>query len=438
MAGNRVLRLAAAIAAALACAQAQAWTIDYSLGIGFEHSDNLGRRVLDPVSGSRISPFIDLSANQAGEDLSANIAGSLAYNRYTGDADFDPNFSANLGAELTWNWIPGRLLWTVEDFASQQPIDVFASDSPDNVQNANVFATGPTLLYRLSENLGGRTELRYVNSYAEETDAFNSDRFGLTTRLLRNLDPVTTISANAAVESVRLDTPTEAAPDFERYGVFGGWDRRGPRTTLHVDLGWNWVEPDGQDRRGGMLARATATLATSDISTFDAGLRRELSDAAADLGAGAPDVDALLQPQSTGGGGGVATLTGEVFELDRLDFGYTRAGQRLTFRAGGYWSRQRYEATDDLDQRNRGASATLDYATGQRSSVGVFAVANWQRFPNTGFDSREDEYGLRWRVSLQRQLEFTLEATHAERSGSDPLNAFDENRAYAGLVWRNR
>lgn len=438
MAGNRVLRLAAAITAALACAQAQAWTIDYSLGIGFEHSDNLGRRVLDPRAGNRISPFVDLSANRAGEDLGASIAGSLAYNRYTGDADFDPNFSTNLGAELTWNWIPGRLLWTVEDYASQQPIDVFASDAPDNVQNANVFSTGPTLLYRLTENVGGRTELRYVNSYAEQTEAFNSDRFGLTTRLLRNLDPVTTISGNASIEAVRLDAPTEAAPDFERFGVFGGWDRRGPHTTLHLDLGWNWAEPDGQDRRSGLLARASATLAPSEVSTFDASLRRELSDAAADLGAGAPDVEALLLPQSTRGAGGVATLGGEVFELERLDAGYTRTGQRLTFRAGGYWSRQRYDATDALDQRNRGASATLDYATGQRSSVGVFAVANWQRFPNAGFDSREDEYGLRWRVSLQRQLDFTLEATHAERRGSDPLNAFDEDRAYAGLVWRSR
>jgi hypothetical protein len=438
MRSTRTTRLAAALALALGGGQAHAWTIDYGIGVGFEHSDNLGRRVLDPRSGNRISPFIDLSAAQAGETLQANIAGSIAWNHYAGEADFDPNFSTNLGAELTWNWIPGRLLWTVEDYASQQPIDVFASDAPDNVQNANVFSTGPTLLYRLSENLGGRTELRYVNSYAEEADAFNSDRYGLTSRLLRNLDTVTTISVNVAVESVRLDEPTVAAPDFERYGVFGGWDRRGPHTTLHLDLGWNWVEPDGLDRRGGMLARASATLSPTDISTFDASLRRELSDAAADLAAGAPDVDALLLPQSTDGAGGVATLTGEVFALDRLDLGYTRTGARTTFRAGGYWSRQRYEATEALDQRNRGASATLDYALGQRSSIGAFTVLNWQRFPNTGFDSREEEYGLRWRVRVQRQLDFTFEATRAERVSSDPLNAYDEQRFYAGLVWRNR
>jgi hypothetical protein len=380
---------------------------------------------------------VDLSANQSGETLQAVIAGSLAYNRYTG-VDFDPNLSTNFGAELTWQLLPGRVLWTLEDFATEQPIDIFASGRPDNVQNANVFATGPVFLYRITENLGGRTELRYVNSYAEETEAFNSDRFALTTRMLRNLGPLSTLSGNASLEAVRLDNPTETAPDFNRIGVFAGYDRRGPNINWHVDLGWNRVDADGLERREGVLARATASFVLSEISTLEASLRRELSDAAADLGAGAPDVDALLAPRSGGRAGGVSTLGGEVFELDRLDLGFVRAGQRLTLRAGGYWSRQRYDAVDNLDQRNRGASATLDYTLGPRSSIGVFSILNWQAFPNTGFDSREDSWGLRYRVQLAPRLELSLEATRAGRDSSDPLNAFDEDRAYAGLVWRNR
>jgi hypothetical protein len=437
MGGINVTRLAAALAATLACGPAQAWVIDWSLGLGIEHSDNLGRRVVDPRSGNRISPYIDVSASQAGDALQATIAGSVAYNRYTG-VDFDSNFSTNFGAELTWALLPGRLLWTVEDYATQQPIDVFASGGPDNVQNANVFSTGPALLYRISDNLAGRTELRYVNSYAEETEAFNSDRYALTTRMLRNLDEVSTLSGNASVEAVRLDNPTGVAPDFDRFGVFAGYDRRGARTTFHVDAGWNWVDADGQPRRDGLLARANGTFALSDISTLEGSIRRELSDAAADLGAGAPDVDALLLPQSTGGAGGVSTLTGEVFELDRIDLAWQRAGQRLTLRTGGYWSRQRYDASEALDQRNRGFSATLDYALGQRSSVGVFSITNWQAFTNTGFDSREEEYGLRYRLRVQRQLEFNFEATRANRETSDVLNGYDEERFYAGLVWRNR
>jgi hypothetical protein len=437
MRGMNRTRLAAALAATLACGPAQAWVIDWGLGLGVEHSDNLGRRIDDPQTGNRISPYVEVSASQAGESLQATIAGSVAYNHYTG-ADFDPNFSANFGAELVWSLLPGRLLWTLENYATQQPIDVFASARPDNVQNANVFATGPALLYRISENLAGRTELRYVNSYAEETEEFNSDRFALTTRLLRDLDEVSSLSGNASLEAVRLDNPTELAPDFDRFGVFAGYDRRGARSTFHLDAGWNWVDADGQPRRDGLLARADGTFALSDISSLEGSIRRELSDAAADLGAGAPDVDALLLPQSTGGAGGVSTLTGEVFELDRVDLAWQRAGQRLTLRSGAYWSRQRYDASDDLDQRNRGFSTTLDYALGQRSSVGVFSITNWQDFTNTGFDSREEEYGVRYRVRLQRQLEFNFEATRANRESSEPLDGFDEDRLYAGLVWRNR
>jgi hypothetical protein len=432
-----VTRLAAALVAVMGCAPAHAWVLDWSLGLGVEHSDNLGRRIVDPQSGNRISPYLDVSATEEGESLQATIAGSVAYNRYNG-VDFDSNFEANFGAELIWSLLPGRLLWTLENYASQQPIDVFATNSPDNVQNANVFSTGPTLLYRISENLAGRTEARYINSYAEETEAFNSDRFLLTSRMLRNLDEVSSLSGNVSLEAVRLDNPTDVAPDFDRFGVFAGYDRRGSRLSYRFDAGWNWVDAEGQPRRDGLLARANGTFALTDISSLEGSIRRELSDAAADLGAGAPDVDALLLPRSTGGSGGVSTLTGEVFELDRVDLAYLRTGERLTLRTGGYWSRQLYELSEDLDQRNRGISTTLDYALGQRSSAGVFWIVNWQDFTNTGFDTREEEYGLRYRVRLQRQLELNLEATRANRETSDPLNGFDEDRLYAGLVWRSR
>jgi hypothetical protein len=432
-----VLRVLAAAAAAFV-APAHAWDIDWSLGLGYEHSDNLGRRGIDPQSGSRVSPFADISASEDGEALRANLIGSVSYSRYSG-VDFDPNFNIRLAAEAVWSISPERLLWTVSNSASQQPIDIFASAAPDNVQNSNVFSTGPTLLYRFSEAMGGRTELRYVNSYAESADAFNSDRVVLTSRLLRNLSPVTTLSGNASLESVRLDNPTATASDFQRLGLFGGYDWRSSRTTVRAELGWNWVDlDDGLDNRNGLLARAAGTVALTDISSLDLGLRHELSDSATDLAGNAPNVDELLLPDSVGGVAGAATLNSEVYELDRIDISYSRLGQLFTVRAGGYYSGQDYDNASTSDQRNRGFSLTIDYALSQRTSLGAFAIANWLRFADTDFDSREDEYGLRTRTRLRRDLDLNFEVTHAERDSSDPTGIFDENRVYAAIVWRSR
>ena len=278
MIAQRTLRCSAAFAGLLLTAPAQAWNLDWALGLGYEHSDNLGRSTIDPRSGSRLSPFVDVSAEQDGEVLRALIAGSLTYNHYQG-VSFDPNFSANLGAQLTWSISPERLLWTLDDYASQLPINVFASAGPDNVQNANVFSTGPTLLYRLSDTMAGRTELRYINSYAEETAAFNSDRALLTSRALRDLSPVSSISANVSAETVRLDQISASARDFNRTGAYAGYDWRSARTTVHADLGWNWVNVDGLDSRSGALARVSATVELTPISNLDVSVRRELSDA---------------------------------------------------------------------------------------------------------------------------------------------------------------
>jgi len=432
-----VLRVLAAAAAAFA-APAHAWDIDWALGLGLEYSDNLGRRVVDPQSGSRLSPFADISASEDGETLRANFTGSLSYSRYSG-VDFDPNFNIRLAAEAVWSIRPERLLWTVTDSAAQQPIDIFASAAPDNVQNSNVFSTGPTLLYRFSAAMAGRTELRYVNSYAQSTDAFNSDRLILTSRLLRTVSPVATLSGNASLESVQLDNPTATASDFERLGLFGGYDWRSSRTTLRAELGWNWVDLDsGLDNRNGLLARASGTFALSDISRLDLGLRHELSDSATDLAGSAPNVDALLLPDSVAGVGGAATLNSEVYELDRIDIGYSRLGELFTLRAGAYYSGQDYQNASTLEQRNRGVSLTVDYALSPRTSLGAFAIADWLRFVDTDFDSREDEFGLRLRTRLRRDLDFSLEATHAQRDSSDPTGGFDENRIYAAIIWRSQ
>lgn len=431
------LHAALAAAAVMAASPAGAWDIDWSLGLGYEHSDNLGRTALDPQSGNTITPFFDIAATEEGDTLRANIVGAFAYDYYTND-DFDSNFVTNLGANLTWAIKPERLLWSLDNYASQQPIDVFATESPDNVQNTNVFSTGPTFLYRFSDAMAGRAQMRYVNSYAENTDAFNSDRFVFDARLLRDLSATSAFSANGSAEIVNLDDPTPTAPDFNRYSLYGGYDWRSSRTTLRADLGWNWVDFDELDGNDGLLARFGGEFRATPISTLDFAWDHQISDTASDLASAIPDATTLLLPQSVGNVGGNATISSDVYEEDAFSLGYTRTGERFTLRGSGYYTMQDYENNASLNQDDYGLLATLDYEISPLSSVGVYGNLNWLDFTESDIDSRQYEYGLRYRYSILRNLDLNLEATQGRRTSNDPGNEFEETRYYAAIVWRRR
>lgn len=436
----RCVRLVVLAAATVAAPYAGAWDIDYALGLGVAHSDNIGRRAIDEVPGNIFTPYVDVAATQDGDELRANIVGTIGYDYFTGDAgdEFDNNFSTRLGADVTWQIRPERFLWSLDDYASQQPVDPYATINPGNIQNTNVFSTGPSFLYRFSEAMAGRTELRYVNSYAEENDDYNSNRVGIASRILRSVSPLSTISGNVTIEGVWLDDPTPVSPDFNRYALFGGYDWRSSRTTLRADVGWNWVDYDGLDSSDSPLVRLIATVELSPITIIDISGEYQLSDAATEFATVVPDVNSLLVPDAVASIEGTTTITSDVYENKEFNAGLTRRGERFLVRLGGHLSDQDYEFNPALNQRNYGVSATFDYSISSRTSVGVYGVTDTQDFEDALVDARETAYGLRMTYTATRNIELNLEGGHAERTDDlNPLNEFDESRIYGSIVWRD-
>lgn len=414
---------------------ASAWDLDYVLGLGYGYSDNLGRRTVDEVSGNTFRPTFSFTLTEQGDSVQASATGRLSYSYYTGDTDFQPNFGVDGGAHVTWSLVPSRMLWTFDDYASQQPIEQFATQSPSNTQVTNVFATGPTFLFRLSEASGARSELRYVNSYAEEGDDFNSDRGIATVQFLRRINPLSTISVNAGAEIVRLEAPDENTPDFDRYPVFGSWSRVSGDDSLTVDLGWNWVDPDGFDTRDGLLARINGLYRITQISTIDFAFAHQLMDEAGSLLGRANDVDALLLPVTSGSAFNTGTITADVFEQDRIDGGYQLDGARSTWRVSGYLTSQDYRDNSALSRNTLGTALLFDYRVTRLQSLGAFAVATRQRFDDSDLEYDETEFGLRWRYSILRNLAISLEVARASRDSNAPLDDYEETRVWAELSW---
>jgi CheY-like chemotaxis protein len=105
------------------------------------------------------------------------------------------------------------------DSLSQQSVSSIAAFTPGNQQQINVFEAGPSFFARFGQTTLGQLDLRYTNSYAEETQTFNSDRYTAAARLTRELSATDRISGNLEGTRTEYDSISELY-DYERYDAF--------------------------------------------------------------------------------------------------------------------------------------------------------------------------------------------------------------------------
>lgn len=437
MNGQRTLRpgalRAGLLAALLSCAPgAQAWRLDYDLSLGVEYTDNVGRRATAEEDELVLRPELRIALTEQGERVRASVVGAASWRNYTRGV-FDDELRTDLGARLDVALLEGRLGWTVEDYLAEEPVDVFASASPGNIQRTNFFSTGPTLFLRFSPVLSGRAELRWQDTYAEVDRAFNSERLQLALRAIRALDDTTDLSGNVELARVRPDEPGLATFDNDRVALFARWARESARRSLGFDVGWSEVDFDGAEDSSGLLLRARGTWDPTEASTLDFALAREYSDAAADLVLRAPTEDDLAQPVTAGPGFGI-DVTPDVFLDRRAGLGYTIRGERVQTALRGDFRRQTYRQNPALDRRTAGVGIGLDYLLSTTATLGAFASHYDQVALNTDFGSTETDAGVRLRYRARSNLWLVAELARARRDADLPANEFTETRAFIGVT----
>lgn len=429
IAGSRVRAALAPLL--LAPAIAQAWDVDWALGLGLEYSDNIARVPEGETSDFIVVPRGELAVREHGTRVQFDAVGSAEFRHYV-DGTFDDELRAELAARANFVISPERFSWTVEDYLAQEPIDIFAADRPDNTQRVNVFLTGPTARFRLAPATALQAELRYVDTWAEETDAFDGHRHVGALRFMREASEISRYSINAEAQRARFDAPSVAAPDYDRFDTYLRYEREGARLERAGEIGWTWIEYDRSDDISGLRALAEATWALSSVSTLDAALATQYTDSAQDL---------ILQQPATSLGRPLpltdarrTTVTADVFEERRLELGYARQGDRTYFRVGGFHREQDYETIDALDVRSRGATFDIAYRISARQTISGFAFHERRDYSTVDRDDRDRVLGVRWRLHWLERLWLGAEIAHTARDSSDPLQEFDELRALLTLT----
>ena len=406
--------------------------VDYNIDLGVEKNDNVALSPDDEIAQHYLRGGFGFTITENTSALQAQVNGRVEYRDYEDDI-FSDTTDGTLSGRVNWIAIPQRLFFTVEDSLSVQPVNTLSPDGPGNRQQVNVFSAGPTLLNNWSPSLQGQAELRYINSNAEISDEFNSKRWAVALRTIKEISPTRRLSVNLQAQKVDFADDI-VARDYDRYDIFGRYSHSMAHFDLGVDAGYSRIEYQNAESRSEPLFRADATWNPTERSHFTGAISSQFSDTATDaltrIEADATVPDNVLT--------GDAIVNASPYKMRSLDLGYGYTSTRLGFGASTYVQKRDYIDSDRFDQDTHGVRADLHWLLRRTLTLSLFG--NNETIDYTQLNRKDDtaRFGATLRYSWTRKWSAALQAEHYRRDSTEAGQDVAQNIVYLSISYSNR
>lgn len=425
----RAVALTLASLTALAC-PAQSLRLDYEVGASYTHSDNINLSETAPDSETVLSPELRFTATQSGSRVQLQARGIMQYLAYSSDA-YDDDFAGEFAGRINWVLLPERISFVVEDVLARQAVNPAGGFTPDNQEQINVFVAGPSFFARFGDAMRGQLDLRYSDTYAEENQSFNGNRYNAALRLFRELGALDWVSLNAEATKAEFDIDT-GAPDYRRYDAYLGYRRELQKYTFETALGYSRLEADGEEGHASSpLARVALEWMAAPRSTLSAGANYGFGDTASDL------IALGERPEVPIGAGTNNVAAGpDVYRERRLEVGYRFEGERLGFEVRPYYERFDYVSGLSQDVEARGASAGIDYRLMPRTTLSLTGAQQSRELLDGTQDDDDSVLRLGLEHEFTRHWRGMVAVQRRERDSSIVGQSYEENQAMLSVTWR--
>jgi hypothetical protein len=430
----KYLRVSVVAASILACLPdtALAARVDYNLDLGMEWNDNVTLAPSDPIDQRYLRSGLGFLVTENNSTVQAHADGRVEYRDYEDDV-FSDTVDGTLSGSLNWIAIPQRLYFLVEDNLSIQPVDALVPDAPGNRQQVNVFSAGPTVMFNWSPTLQGQAELRYVNSDAEVTDEFNSQRLALALRTIKEFTPTSRASLNVQAQRVDFDDDV-VARDYNRYDLFGRYSRTLAKFELGTDLGYSQIDYRQGGTRSDPLFRFDATWNPNDRHRLALRASSQFSDTAIDA-LSSIQADATLPENVLTGD---AVVNASPYEVRDLNLEYSFTGTRLNFLVAPYVQKRDYVDSDEFDQNNHGLRSDVHWLLRRSLTLGVYATYENIEYTQLDREDKTTRLGATLRYHWARHWSAGLEWERYKRDSNAVGQNVSQNLVYLSISYSNR
>ncbi|MGF1547577.1 MAG: hypothetical protein ACFCUG_09630 [Thiotrichales bacterium] len=334
-------------------------------GVEIEQHSNALRTSTDPIEDTAIKPYVGIEFKDDSATTNASIKARATHERWT-DETLDGETLYTIDGFIDWIISPGRFVWSIEDYAYSQRIDPLERPRSSNLQNFNVFQTGPDFMFTRGP-LEGIAKIRVGNVYYSETDTDNN-RINLSGSLRRFLNDYSDISVEAALSQIMFQKDFQN--DYDIASLVGKYRRDLPYGRLLLGAGLANINYDEGGSEDTPVALVSLTIGNQgDPNQLRLALSNNISDPALD--ANDPLFSRLYQFE-----GERLINPGEVtgvgaYELTKGELVYSYTGVRFNSSLAAFVNQKAYPDIPDIDTEERGGSISIGYSLGER--LGIWA-----------------------------------------------------------------
>ncbi|KRG68949.1 hypothetical protein ABB29_10835 [Pseudoxanthomonas dokdonensis] len=407
---------------------AKAARLNYDIGASVMHSDNINLSQDDPIDETVLAPRLRFTFDHSSSVLETALRGDFQYLDYTGGS-YDNDLRGEFAGALDWTMLPERLHFFARDSLSRQSVDSLVAFTPGNQQQINVFEAGPSLYLRFGEAMRSQIDLRYTNSYAEETETLNNDRYNLAARLIRDLSPTDQLSFNLEATQTDYDSISEFY-DYKRYDGYFTYNTALSSVTMNIDAGYSELEPRSGESASSPLLRAQIEWQLMPRSKLLANLSYEFADATQDLILRADQPVPPVNPGNPGIGNPDnpdLQIVPDIFKQKRGMLGYEYEGDRLNVLVQPYYEQLRYIRDDSFDQNSYGGQASARYQLRQTWYLNLLLARQQREFIDASRDDRDTTIGAGLEARFSRHWGAQFDYQYRKRDSNVGGQNYTEN-----------
>ena len=396
-------------------------------GVGLEYTNNATL-----VKENKVNDFI--TAAYLGARLSEN-AGALTYDAtaafnnhsYTQDTFTDQRYF-NLAASADWMMVKDRFNWFLQDSFYQRTVISLDSNTPDNLQDSNVFTFGANIRFPFSARRNFSLIPTFSQYYYEVLPTDNK-QFSLAANWNYQMFRSTNVGFNFSVRKINYTEQNSLGLSIEDTTftnmaiIFSG---QRLRSNFSTNLGATNVKRDNGQETTGFAGYLNWTADLSSRSSFETLFSTDLTDTSSAA------ISAVDDP--TDGSADDVQVTTDVVRNSIVNLAYLREDASLNTRISARYHKVEY-SDNPLDRIIRNFRLHFSYPVTPLLSSGAYV--NYNRSKQLGTNRLDEKYtvGGFLKYNLSRKLHGLLDLKYRKKDSTSAPENFDEYSAFVSLVY---
>jgi hypothetical protein len=391
-------------------------------GVGLKYTDNARLAADNQVNDLIAVGYLGFTLKKNDGPLLADITTSLNQVHYT-RRTYDYRRYFNLAATASWEMIKQRFEWFLQDFYGQRLINYTDPNTPNNIQDSNIFAYGANINMPITARDLVTLRPEYRSFYYESQNTDNQ-RLSLTAKWNHLISPLTSIGLNTSARAIDYDDP--AISDVAFANAFFSVSTERARTDVSVNIGRTWVKRDNGQSTDEFAGNLNWVLDLTARSWLRAYISSDLTDG------GAVTYNSILDPGT--GDPDDLQITTDIIRNKILTIEYSRQDGTLDSKLFGQLREVNYSETPN-DARIKSLDARFNYPVSALLISGFYARYSQNEFIDTQIIDNNYMIGGRIRYQLSRNISSSFDLTYRERNSTEATRDYTVWSAFLTLVY---